>query len=512
MTSTTTLRAGKGAVTGSSRAAVDAGLAMLAAGGNAVDAAVATALASCVADCCNTGLGGYGGHMVIAPAEGPAVCVDFNAWQPGCLDDREIGAARAGNGPEASCIPNVVAGLDRALAAHGSLRWEAVCAPAIRLAEEGVVMNNTTRHAFAEVRDQAFLKDAFRIGAAGPASVFRQPLLAATLCSLAEHGADWFYTGPVAEAACAAWRELGREVTADDFAGALEAVSVSPAAVAQVGGSSLALAPPGTSGSVSALATMAAGAGRLRNGEAETADGIADWAERIAGAWAYRMGTRDGNRFADGAGLDTWLAAALECRPAARLRPANGHTCHLNAADGDGTLVALTLTHGPQWFGARWVLPGTGIVMNAGMGLFADTPAQRRDGRAYAVTNMAPSVARGPDGARLAVGCPGGRRIPTNVGMVLARHLFGGMPLQQAVAAGRVHAETTRRAGVESGRLPAGSADVLARRFHRVREEDWRHYFGPLTAIRLSPEGAVELGLDDREVNGYGSEANPCTR
>jgi len=92
-----------GAVTASSSAAAEAGVAILRQGGNAVDAAVATALASCVADGCNTGLGGYGGHMVVGPVWGDPVSIDFNMWVPASAADayrgrggEVLGVARSG--------------------------------------------------------------------------------------------------------------------------------------------------------------------------------------------------------------------------------------------------------------------------------------------------------------------------------------------------------------------------------------------------------------------------------
>lgn len=494
-----------GAVTASSQSAVDAAKTAFRAGGNAVDAAVTAALASCVADTCNTGLGGYGGHLIIAPADGDAVCVDFNAWHPEHRREDLYAHPEDASGPLASCIPNVVAGLSRALSAHGGLRWKEACGPAIELAETGVAMNGTTGEAFAEVSNADFVDSCFRFFESDGNTLFRQPALARTLEDLADQGPDWFYEGPVAEAACAAWQQAGRNLTRADWAAARDAVSVEPAPTVRIGDVELALAPLGTSGSVSAAATMAAGARLLRKHEAETPETITAWTERIAGAWAYRLATAEGNHFDDNTSLEAWIHRALAFAPAATLDPVNGHTCHLNTMDADGTMVSLTLTHGPRWFGARWVVPGTGIIMNGGMGLFRPSTVKQHDGRLHAVTNMSPTVARDGNGNRLAIGCPGGKRIPTNAGLVLARHFFGGQPIQQAVSAGRMHADTSQSAGIESSRLPAGSAESLASRFDHVHEEDWRLYFGPLTAIRRTSEDKIELGLDDRPTRGYGA-------
>src|SRR3954447_23242035 len=104
-----------GAVTASSQAAADAGAAVLTAGGNAVDAIVAAALASCVADPCNTGIGGYGGYMVVAPKTASTVCVQFPVCPPSSVSDNALQREYPDEGPLCSTVPNVVGGLGRAL-------------------------------------------------------------------------------------------------------------------------------------------------------------------------------------------------------------------------------------------------------------------------------------------------------------------------------------------------------------------------------------------------------------
>ena len=86
-------------VTASSAAAAEVGAQILRSGGNAVDAAVATALASCVADPGNTGIGGYGGHMIVAPADSEPVCIDFNMWLPAHWSHAGYRRAYSNGGP-----------------------------------------------------------------------------------------------------------------------------------------------------------------------------------------------------------------------------------------------------------------------------------------------------------------------------------------------------------------------------------------------------------------------------
>jgi gamma-glutamyltranspeptidase len=93
--------------------------------------------------------------------------------------------------------------------------------------------------------------------------------------------------------------------------------------------------------------------------------------------------------------------------------------------------------------------------MNGGMHNFTRPTVVERNGRLFGVSNMAPTIAVDEHAARIAIGCPGARRIPTNIALALARHTFGGCELQEAVSRGRLHAEGKGRASYEGTRLDA---------------------------------------------------------
>jgi gamma-glutamyltranspeptidase len=223
----------------------------------------------------------------------------------------------------------------------------------------------------------------------------------------------------------------------------------------------------------------------------------------MASLWQYRFAMPEGNDFS-GIDLGAWIEAALAPRDAARPAPAEAaHTAHLNALDGDGMLAALTFTHGPTWFGGRWALEESGVIMNGGMQNFARAAPLRVGERFFGVSNMTPTIAADPAGGRVALGCPGARRIPSNIALVLARHFIAGEDLPAAVSGGRVHAERRDVVSWEEGRLGDEVRAALRSRFERVEAEDSENYFGPLTALRRAASGEVETAVDDRIWEGF---------
>jgi gamma-glutamyltranspeptidase/glutathione hydrolase len=225
----------------------------------------------------------------------------------------------------------------------------------------------------------------------------------------------------------------------------------------------------------------------------------------MASIWQYRFATFDGNDFSN-ADVEQWVDDALAYCGESAVTPDISHTAHLNVVDSDGTMVALSFTLGHAPFGGRWAIPGSGVIMNAGMHNFTGAPVVRRDGRWVGVSNMTPTIAEDLDGSRVAVGCPGARRIPSNVAMALAWHRLAGCNLQQAVSAGRMHAEDRQRVSCETTRLGDACTEALRRSFPVVEDETGESYYGPLTAIRYSPAG-IDLALDDRLFNGFGARA-----
>ena len=217
-----------GVVVSDSHAAVRAGMDILEQGGNAVDAAVATAFALAVVEPASSGLGGGGVMVVYQSREKKAHTLDFTAVSPAApwLYRTEDGA-RAGRletGALAVAVPGSVAGLTEALKRFGSLPLETVLAPAIRHAAEGARVTPRLRQVVEEnlslLRQRANFSRIFLKGSGAPHEVgetVRQPELAETLKTIAREGAAGFYEGAVGQSIAARIKNGGGTVTLDDL-------------------------------------------------------------------------------------------------------------------------------------------------------------------------------------------------------------------------------------------------------------------------------------------------------
>jgi gamma-glutamyltranspeptidase / glutathione hydrolase len=498
-----------GAVTASTQEAADAGVRILRAGGNAMDGAIAAALATCVADPSNTGLGGYGGYILVQRSGGPARCIQFPLCAPSNLSPETLARAYPDSGPACTSVPNVLGGLARALRGFGTLPWAHLAQPAIELAHAGVVANAATRRALALTRDAPFITECFVLdeqpSSTAARVTFRQPALAATLETLADRGPEWFYEGPIARAAQRASRDRGIDIPLDDWIRQQETVELVDAPVLACGSVRIAAAPLGLSGSACLFAMLTAASRVSQRMPLDDEAAMADLASAMSSIWQYRSAMPAGNDFSR-VDPNEWVNAALAFNLAQPVPPDRSHTAHLNAVDRDGMIVAMTFTHGPALFGGRWAVPGTGVIMNGGMHNFTRPVVVNRHGRWLGVSNMTPTIATCADGSRVAIGCPGARRIPANIAVALAWHCLAGRGLQEAVSAGRLHAEDRASVSCESGRLGDVRTAALRARFPAVEDETGENYFGPLTAIRYGSSG-LELGLDDRMFRGFGARA-----
>jgi len=430
------LRSAGGIVASQSRRAAQAGAAILAAGGNAVDAAIATGLALAAAEPWMSGLGGCG-YMVIQPADGSAASlIDFGVVAPQSLDVRRYALAAEGDsdddlfgwprvvedrnviGPESIAVPGYVAGIALAQEKFGRLPWAELVAPAAALAEQGVLLDWYGSLSIAAaagslarypVSRRHYLRDGRAPLPDGEGRTGYLPMgeLAKTLKHLAAAGPRDFYEGEIARSLVGELRAAGSSIGLSDFTD--YRARLLPALEFDYRGIVLAAAAHLTAGP-----TLQRVMGELeRRKISGKAPGDGDY---LAYAAALRL-ANDERLTRDGEGS----AAAESC------------TSHLSVVDRDGMMVALTQTLLSR-FGSNVMLASTVIMMNNGMMWFDPRPGRpnsMKPGR-RPLANMCPVVARRAGKPWLCLGASGGRRILPAVAEILSFTIDYGMDLQAA--------------------------------------------------------------------------------
>ncbi len=459
----------EGVVIGEPTGAAD-GEAMLAAGGNVVDAIVTAALTAGVVAVPSCGIGGYGGHMTIAMADsGEVVSIDFNSLSPAAQTEDRFAPGPDGKvagqvnqwGWLASGVPGTLAGMDLALQRYGTKSFAEALAPAIGHAREGFAVDAGLARAIDRAKEQ-ILKDPGAAALLCPGgnplaegTTYRNLDLAAMLEELTAAGSsEPFYRGAVAERIVAAFEKNGGIMTVDDFA-ALRAEVVEPLRM-EWQGYELFTAPL-TAGGATIFETLsildAAGFASIEDPVEQTHA----WLEALRIAWRDRLEYFGDPQVVE-VPMDRLLSETYAAESAALVKAALEEkrpveleldwleqvgTIHLSAADAAGNMAALTLTHGGG-FGARVVVEGMGLLLGHGISRFDPRPGRANSPgpRKKPLHNMCPTIVRRDGKPVLAVGARGGRRIPNSVLSVLLDFCRdGGGSVAQAIAAPRLHVE-----------------------------------------------------------------------
>ena len=520
-----------GTVAGPHPRTAAAGMAMLRAGGNAVDAAVAAAFTEAVVEPLHNGVGGYGGSMVIQLAGTRRVtAIDYNSTAPAAASERMFtiekadtpagyrvrGAANL-HGPLAVGVPAVVAGLCLALRRFGTMPLDEVLAPAIGAARYGFVPNKLTRteiaaHArrwqqeFPETA-RVFLNDSGRAPRAGERST--NPDLARTLEAIATEGPSAFYEGHVGKAITDHIQELGGCLTIDDLRG-YRAHVVKPYGAPYR--DCRLYTPPVGAGGLTTLQML-----RLLEGYDVAGMSMVErlhlCAEAMKVCWPERLRRYGDPEFVD---LDATaeLSAELTDRLARKLRrglraPRAGKivaheplscTSHISTADCAGNVVSLTQTHGGR-FGSMVTVPGTGLLLGHGVGRFEPRP-----GWANSITpgkrplhNMAPIIATRDGRPFASYGIPGGRTIVNNQLSFSIGLIDLGASAQRVLGAPRLHCEGGEPLRVER-RAGKRVLDGLRRLGHTIDIE--ATIGGPGHAIVLEHDVSMQSGATDPRNEG----------
>ncbi len=509
--------------------ATRAGEEVLAAGGNAFDAAVAVAAALAVVEPYASGLGGGGFFLLHRASDGYQTVVDARETAPAAtgrdfyLDAAGKPDARTSlDGARAAAIPGLPAGLAHVAKVYGSRPLSVTLAPAIRLAEDGFAVD--PRYLAAVGWREAVLKADpataavfLRDGATPPAGhVVRQPALARTLRALAAHGADGFYFGAVAEEMVRGVRDAGGAWTERDLAG-YRVIERRPVTIRHEGAVVTTAPLPSSGGLVLAQA--------LQILERLDADARPDVERDHLVVEALRRGYQDRARWMGDPGFvavpEARLASpAYAARRAAGVDPARAtpssalgaepaalegeDTTHFSIVDGAGNRVAATLSiNGP--FGAALLAGDTGVLLNNEMNDFVIAPGASN---LYGLTgeeanliapgkrplsSMSPTFVEDPRGV-LVLGTPGGSRIISMVLLAILEHLRSpAVDLERVVGRPRFHHQfLPDRIEVEPGQFTPEWKAALEARGHAVQEG--RRRWGNMQAVfvdRLTGEASA---------------------
>jgi gamma-glutamyltranspeptidase/glutathione hydrolase len=445
--------------------ASEAGARVLRDGGNAVDAAIAVQFALAVTFP-NAGNLGGGGFMLVRSAEGET-SFDYREAAPAAatrdmfLDAKgDVVPGLSLHSAKAAGVPGTVAGMALAHRRFGSLPWKRLLEPAIRLAEEGWVLDPWSARSFAAEGRNNF-RDYFR-GAAGER--FVQKELAATLRRIAEQGADGFYRGETARLVAAEMKRSGGLITLEDLA-AYRALERRPVEGTYRGLRVVSMGPP-SSGGVILLQLLnllerfePATLGRHSAAHVHL---VCELEKRAFADRAEHLGDPDHHRVPVARLVDKAYAAARakEIDPARRTPPgsvAHGsfppekeETTHFSIVDRRGNAVSNTTTLNGS-YGSGLVVRGAGFLLNNEMDDFSAKPgvpnlfgAIGREANAIApgkrmLSSMSPTFVFRDGTLWLVLGTPGGTTIFTTVFQVIVNRADFGMSLADAVAAPRFH-------------------------------------------------------------------------
>jgi gamma-glutamyltranspeptidase/glutathione hydrolase len=527
-----------GAVASAEVHATQAGIDVLKAGGNAVDAAVAVGFALAVTHTSAGNIGG-GGFMLVRMADGKNYFVDFREEAPGKATETmyqdaqgNIAQGRSTVGMLASGVPGSVAGLTSAQQKLGKLTLAEDMAAAIRLAQDGFPLDTSEANGFRRAKNLAQFADSRRLFQRDgkfyeAGEVFRQPALASTLQQIAASNGDAFYKGAIAKELAAFEAANGGLITTQDLA-RYQAKWREPIALEYHGYDVLTSPPPSSGGiAIAEMLNMLDDSNFVAAGM-NSAEALHDEIEAQRRAMADRaeylgdpdfvkvpMATLLSPQFAKERWASVKPGAASSSKDVGA-GPIPGwesdETTHYSVVDAAGNAVAVTYTLN---FGyGSGVTDGTlGFLLNDEMDDFTSKPGAPNgfdliQGKANAIepykrplSSMVPTIVSKDGTLALVVGSPGGPRIITTVFEVLTNVLDFGLNVQQAVDAPRFHQQWMPEDVDFEGpnRFSPDTLRLLEKMGYPVKvERTWCD----VEAIQIDPKTGMRLAATDPRADG----------
>ncbi len=522
-------QATKAMVVSENALASEAGLAILKQGGNAIDAATATALAVGVTNPASCGIGGGGFMLIYIAKEGKFYALDYRETAPHAASadmyyrDGHPNEELAKVGPLAVAVPGEIAGIDAALKRFGSMKFQQVAASAIKLARDGFPLSE---HLAGEIKSniamlamdpglkEVFLKEDGSAPVAG--DKIYEKKLAETMERLGNSPVAKFYDGSIGKELVSYLQEHGGILTDDDLAG-YQPVWRDPLHRAYHGMVVYAMPPPSSGGVVLEMLGMLE-PGHLPGLGLNSPPYLARLIE------VMRQAFIDRSLYADPVyvhvPLDILLSPAHinEAReralhqkdPAAPDSQPHDHgTSNLCVVDEAGNVVALTTTINTV-FGAKMTVPKLGIILNDEMDDFSTAPGVANayklagaDSNSIApgkrpLSSMTPIIVMKQDKPMLTAGGSGGPTIITGVLQVMLSVLDFHSSAEDAVANPRLHEQGIPDVVLIEEKMPQTTRDALEQMRYKLRVIS---QLGAVNAITIAP-GNLHGAFDPRKGGG----------
>jgi gamma-glutamyltranspeptidase/glutathione hydrolase len=531
------IRAKRGLVITQSDIASQIGFQVIRDGGNAIDAAVATAFAMAVTHPTAGNIGG-GGFIVFRPASGEATTFDFREAAPAgsnpemWLVDGKYDSQVHHNSHRAVGVPGTVAGLHLAWKTFGTKPWKDLVAPAVKLARDGFELSDGLARSLQRTLPQfkkypASLAQFSKNGTPYEAGeLFKQADLGRTLQRIADQGPAGFYEGETALLIEKEMKANGGLITREDLK-KYQAKQRAPIKGTYRGYDIIGMAPPSSGGiSVQLILNILEGYDLKANG-AGSAQNIHYMAESMRRAFAERAQHLGDPDFVANMPIERLLSKSYAADLRKTINPSqasksspttfnwtaeSAETTHLSIVDAQRNAVAMTYTL-EAGYGSKIVVPGAGFLLNnemgdfnAGPGLTNDTgligtePNLARPGKRM-LSSMSPTVIAKDGKLFMVTGTPGGRTIINTVlGSILNVFDFG-MNAQEAVDAGRIHHQwLPDRLDYEEGGFSPDTIALLKKMGHTVRQGGNQ---GTCQIIVVNQQDEwLEGGLDRRTADG----------
>lgn len=515
------VEARNGMVASAHALASQAGIEMLKAGGNAVDAAVAAAFAIGVAEPNATGLGGEGMMVVYLADRRTAVAIDYRSASPA---KAQFSGPVPGAGYQSIAVPGTVAGLALALEKYGTMKLPQVLAPAIRIARDGFVVSPTLAGTIADNFEEIAKAEAIaKLLCPGglpleAGATLKNPELAATLQAIETGGADAFYRGAIGDAIVAEIQARGGFITKEDLS-SYRAIERKPVE-GEYRGYKLLSAPPPVGGLavVEILQILEHfQMGKLRPFSREHVHLMAEAMRRGFADWSTYVGDPGfvdvpvevllskpyAARRASEIAADR-ITAKVEAGTLDKMSPS---TTSLSTVDKAGNMVALTQTLS-DFFGSKVMIAGTGVILNNEMKNFsARGPNTRAPGKRMRTT-IAPTIILRPDGRTFAtIGTPGASRIISTMALLVSNLVDYRMGIQEAIEAPRFLArdeagQVGNALDIEA-RLPAATQEALTKLGYTLRPmKEFDLFFGGAQGIVIDQKSSKRIGGADPRRDG----------